>query len=74
MRKGTDYDDGSIGISGFVVSSVVWSLYCFMKSPNNFMEALCICIRAGGDTDSTAAMLGAVSGAFVGRFQLFGFF
>jgi ADP-ribosylglycohydrolase len=37
-----------------------------MKSPYDFMEAVCLAIQAGGDTDSTAAMLGAISGAFVG--------
>ena len=35
------------------------------------MEAVCIAIQAGGDTDSTAAMLGAISGAFLGR-RVFG--
>jgi ADP-ribosylglycohydrolase len=61
-----DYDDGSTGISGFIVSSVVWSLYCFLRSPNNYLEALTITISAGGDTDSTAALTGCISGAFLG--------
>lgn len=54
------------GISPFVVSSVLWSLYAFLRTPDDYMETICTAIGVGGDTDSTAAMAGAVSGAYLG--------
>ena len=54
------------GMSGFVISSVLWSLYSFLRSPDNYMETICTAVSAGGDTDTTAAMAGAVSGAYLG--------
>ncbi|MHA1989362.1 MAG: ADP-ribosylglycohydrolase family protein [Candidatus Hodarchaeales archaeon] len=54
------------GISPFVISSVLWSLYSFVKFPNNYVEAIKTAIRVGGDVDTTAAMTGAISGAFLG--------
>ncbi len=59
-------DDEWKGISGYVVSSVLWSLYSFLKSPYDYMETICTAISGGGDTDTTAAMAGAISGAFLG--------
>ncbi len=53
-------------ISPFVVSSVLWSLYSFLRSPNDYMGAICIAISGGGDADTTAAMTGAISGAYLG--------
>jgi ADP-ribosylglycohydrolase len=51
------------GISAFVVTSVIWSLYAFLRSPDDYWETVCTAIAVGGDTDSTAAMAGAISGA-----------
>jgi ADP-ribosylglycohydrolase len=51
------------GISAFVVPSVVWSLYAFLRSPDDYWETVCTAIEVGGDTDSMAAMAGALSGA-----------
>jgi len=59
-------DDEWKGISGYVVSSVLWSLYSFLKNPYDYMETICTAISGGGDTDTTAAMAGAISGAFLG--------
>jgi ADP-ribosylglycohydrolase len=59
-------DDEWKGMSGFVVSSVLWSLYSFLRSPDNYIETICTAISAGGDTDTTAAMAGAISGACLG--------
>ncbi len=53
-------------ITPFVISSVLWSLYSFLRSPDNYMAAVCIAISGGGDTDTTAAMTGAISGAYLG--------
>ena len=51
------------GISAFVTPSVVWSLYAFLRSPDDYWETMCTAIGVGGDTDSMAAMAGAISGA-----------
>jgi ADP-ribosylglycohydrolase len=59
-------DDEWKGVSAFVISSVLWSLYCFLKTPDDYWETICTAISAGGDTDTTAAMAGAISGAYLG--------
>jgi ADP-ribosylglycohydrolase len=59
-------DDEWKGISAFVVSSVLWSLYSFLRTPDDYWETICTAIGVGGDVDTTAAMAGAVSGAFLG--------
>ncbi len=51
------------GISAFVVSSVLWALYAFLKHPDDFALAVALAIEAGGDVDTTAAMTGAMVGA-----------
>lgn len=59
-------DDEWKDISGFVISSVLWSLYAFLRSPNDYWETICTAIEVGGDVDTTAAMAGAISGAYLG--------
>src|SRR5262245_15531401 len=54
------------GVSPFVVSSVLWSLYAFLRTPDDYWETICTAIAVGGDVDTTGAMAGAVSGARVG--------
>ena len=65
---GLDPEEGKVweGISPYVVSSVLWSLYAFLKTPHNYWEAICTAIICGGDVDTTAAMTGAISGAYLG--------
>ncbi|MDP9478553.1 MAG: ADP-ribosylglycohydrolase family protein [Actinomycetota bacterium] len=59
-------DEGWAGISPFVVPSVLWSLYSFLKSPEDYRQTIRTAIAVGGDVDTTAAMAGAVSGAHLG--------
>lgn len=54
------------GISAFVIPSVCWSLYAFVRSPDDYWETICTAIDVGGDTDTMAAIAGAISGARVG--------
>jgi ADP-ribosylglycohydrolase len=61
-----DYEQQWPGISPFVIGSVLWSLYSFLKPPENYWETLCTAIIVGGDVDTTAAMAGAISGAYLG--------
>jgi ADP-ribosylglycohydrolase len=53
-------------ISPFVVPSVLWSLYAFLRTPDDYWETVCTAIRVGGDVDTTAAMAGAIGGARLG--------
>jgi ADP-ribosylglycohydrolase len=55
-----------VGISAFVTPSVVWSLYAFLRSPDDYWATICTAIRVGGDTDTMAAIAGALSGARLG--------
>jgi ADP-ribosylglycohydrolase len=59
-------DDEWKGMPAFVISSVLWSLYAFLRTPDDYWETVCTAIAAGGDTDTTAAMAGAISGAYLG--------
>lgn len=58
------------GISAFVVPSVIWTIYSFLRSPDDYWETICTAIEVGGDTDSMAAMAGAISGARLGEAAL----
>jgi len=61
-----DYRDAWEGISPFVTTSVLWSLYAFLRTPEDYWETICTAIVVGGDVDTTGAMAGAVSGAHLG--------
>ncbi len=58
------------GISPFVVGSVLWSFQCFMRHPAEPWQAIRAAIAAGGDVDTTAAMTGALAGAWCGLGEL----
>ena len=64
------YAMGSIeswqGLTPFVTGSVLWSLYSFLHSPRSYLDTLATAIGVGGDVDTTAAMAGAISGAYLG--------
>jgi ADP-ribosylglycohydrolase len=55
-----------VGISPFVVPSVLWALYAYLRTPTDYLSVVCTAISGGGDTDTTAAMAGAVAGARLG--------
>ena len=61
-----DHSDGWQGISPFVTASVLWSLYSFLRTPEDYWETICTAIAVGGDVDTTAAMAGAISGTYLG--------
>jgi ADP-ribosylglycohydrolase len=54
------------GISPYVIPTVLICLYFFLKYPNSFEDNLIRVIKVGGDVDSTAAIMGAIAGAFNG--------
>ena len=54
------------GISGYVNHTVPAVIYAWLRYYGNYRETICQIIAAGGDTDSTAALAGALSGITVG--------
>jgi poly(ADP-ribose) glycohydrolase ARH3 len=54
------------GISAFVTPSVAWSLYAFLRTPDNYWTTVCTAIAVGGDTDTMGAIAGALAGARLG--------
>lgn len=70
QSSGKDFDDRWPGISPFVVGSVMWSLYAFLREPDDFEAAMVLAIGVGGDVDTTAAMTGAIVGARLGAAAL----
>jgi ADP-ribosylglycohydrolase len=65
-----DFEDNGKWISPFVVPSVLWSLYSFFRTPNDYWATISSAIEVGGDVDTTAAMAGAISGAHLGLDRL----
>lgn len=52
------------GIEAF--NSVPAAIYSFLSHPRSFQEAILFAVSLGGDTDTIAAMTGAISGAYLG--------
>jgi poly(ADP-ribose) glycohydrolase ARH3 len=47
--------------------SVPMALYCFLQHPHSYADVIHDAVFIGGDTDTIAAMAGAISGAFLGK-------
>ena len=58
---------GAEGLTPFVVPVVLWALYSFLRSPDNYLETIYTAISCGGDVDSTASMAGSIAGAYLGE-------
>lgn len=58
-----------LGTKANVQETVPSALYCFLKF-DNYHDAVVAAIRAGGDTDTTAAIVGALFGAQDGLKQI----
>lgn len=54
-----------IGVSGYVAETVGAAFYC-LGATDNFKDAVVMAVRAGGDTDTTAAIVGAMAGTYYG--------
>ena len=55
------------GISGYIYHTVPVAIQVWLKYPQNYPTAITEIIRLGGDTDTTAAILGGIIGASVGK-------
>lgn len=68
-REGAALDVAAraLGTTGFVVHTVPFAAYAFARWGRDPMEAIAAVIRAGGDTDSIGAIVGAWCGALGGE-------
>lgn len=55
-----------LGNSVEAFNSVPTAIYSFLSHPDSFKEAILFAVSLGGDTDTIAAMTGAISGAYLG--------
>lgn len=61
------HDQGwSDGISGYINQTVPAALYCWTYSADDFRQSVENAVMLGGDADSVAAIVGAISGANLG--------
>lgn len=54
-----------IGTSGYVAETVGAAFYC-LGATDNFKDAVVMAVKGGGDTDTTAAVVGAMAGTWYG--------
>lgn len=55
------------GVTGYINHTVPVAISCWLRSPADFRTAVEQVILAGGDTDSTAAIVGALAAVSAGR-------
>ncbi len=55
------------GVTGYVFHTVPVALHAWLSNPRDYRGAVISIIRCGGDTDTTAAIVGGIVGAAVGR-------
>lgn len=55
------------GVSGYMLHSVPVALHAWMRHPDDYQAAITETIRLGGDTDTVAAIVGALVGARTGK-------
>ena len=58
---------GERGISGYINHTVAAVIYAWLRYYGDYRETVSQIISAGGDTDTTAALAGALSGLTVGQ-------
>jgi ADP-ribosylglycohydrolase len=63
---GEKLSHGGETISSSPVQITIFCIYCFLCIPDFYISAICMSIRAGGDTDTTAAIVGGILGARLG--------
>ncbi len=55
------------GVSGYTYHTVPVAIHCWLSYPDDFQKAVTTAIQCGGDTDTTAAIVGGIVGARVGK-------
>jgi ADP-ribosylglycohydrolase len=54
------------GVSGYAYHTVPLGLYCWLRHPGDFRQAVEEVVVLGGDSDSTGAVVGGIAGATLG--------
>lgn len=67
LKEGDSHSEAlaAIGVGGYVPETVGAAFYC-LAATSSFKEAVIMAIKAGGDTDTTAAIVGALAGTYYG--------
>lgn len=60
-----DMQRDQVKSTGYVLDSFIACLWCFLNS-DNYAEAVCKAVNLGGDTDTIAALTGALAGIYYG--------
>ncbi len=60
-------EDGKLGTGIEAHEAVPAAIYCFLCHPDSFRDTIRLAIGLGGDTDTIAAMAGAIAGACLGE-------
>jgi len=55
------------GISGYMYHTLPCALHVWLAHQNDFRTAVTTMVRLGGDSDTTAAIVGAIAGAHAGK-------
>jgi ADP-ribosylglycohydrolase len=55
------------GVTGYVMHTVPIVMHAWLQNSGDFREAVTAVIQCGGDTDTTAAIVGAIVGSRVGK-------
>ncbi len=55
------------GVTGYTYHTVPVAIHCWLSFPDDFRRAVTSAIECGGDADTTAAIVGGIVGAAVGR-------
>jgi ADP-ribosylglycohydrolase len=58
--------DFEAGVPAHVTPVLLTGLYCFLKSPTDFRQAVQLSLRSGGEVDVTTGITAAVAGAHLG--------
>src|SRR5690606_12520237 len=66
-REFAESQGWSKGVGGYVNHTVPAALYCWAASPEDYRQSVTNAVLLGGDTDSVAAITGAISGANLGE-------
>jgi len=67
LKMGTNRFDAlaQIGVNGYVPETVGAAFYC-LGAYDNYRDTVVLAVKAGGDTDTTAAIAGAMAGTLYG--------
>lgn len=58
--------DFDMGVPAHVTPVLLTGLFCFLKSPTDFRQAMQLVLKSGGEVDVTAGVTAAVAGAHLG--------